>query len=198
MLPVTEAKEHTMKSPSTTKRIIYSALAGIGVTAGGAGLASAATSQSPPPATSQLSPQANTDSPEPGDTADVAGNDAEDPSYQSSITVPETPDIPGASDGEQGEAAKLAPLAKVTPEQATAAATAKVPGSAGAVQLEDENGNVVYGVEVTTPDGKTVDVKVDAGTGAVVHQESDSGNDNEAGNDSGEVDAETNDDSTTK
>lgn len=97
------------------------------------------------------------------------------------MTVAQTPDTANGSDNESADSAKLTPLAKVTPEQASAAATAKVPGTAGKVELEDENGNVVYGVEVTAADGTKSDVKVDAGNGAVLSQESD----NDTGGDTG-------------
>ena len=87
------------------------------------------------------------------------------------MTVPQSPDTAGSAANEATDTATLAPLAKVTPDQASAAATAKVPGTAGKVQLEDENGNVVYGVEVTSASGSRTDVKVDAGNGTVLHQE---------------------------
>ena len=59
---------------------------------------------------------------------------------------------------------------QISVEQAKQAALAAVPGTVLSAQLEDENGNVVYGVEVTTASG-TVDVKVDAGTAKVLSQE---------------------------
>src|SRR5882672_10851228 len=88
--------------------------------------------------------------------------------------------------GEKGEAAedraegaesgRLKSLARITPEQASAAALAQVPGTVKKVELENENGNVVYGVEIKTADGES-DVKVDAGDGRVLHVEKD-GEDN--------------------
>jgi hypothetical protein len=87
--------------------------------------------------------------------------------YTSSITV--------ANSGSESEAddAALAGLAKITPDQAKAAALAAVPGTAGKVELEDEDGNVVFGVEVTTASGSKMDVKVDAGNGKVLAQQAD-------------------------
>jgi hypothetical protein len=41
------------------------------------------------------------------------------------------------------------------------------------VELENEDGNIVFGVEVTRPDGTKLDVKVDAGTGKVLASEPD-------------------------
>lgn len=67
---------------------------------------------------------------------------------------------------EADEAAALAPLATITSDQAVAAAQAQVPGQVQQVELDNENGSLVYSVEI---DGK--DVKVDAGTGTVLHVE---------------------------
>jgi hypothetical protein len=79
--------------------------------------------------------------------------------------------------GEQDDAAEQAALqakAKITADQAKAAALAKYPGATvNKVELEDENGKVVYGVKLTDSSGKQWDVKVDAGNGAVVSSESD-------------------------
>jgi uncharacterized membrane protein YkoI len=47
------------------------------------------------------------------------------------------------------------------------------------VELEDEDGVVVYGVHVVTKDGKSYDVKVNAKTEKVVKAESDDENDND-------------------
>jgi len=69
-----------------------------------------------------------------------------------------------------------APTPVSTPEQASAAALAQVPGTVKKVELENEDGNVVYGVEIKTANGES-DVKVDAGDGRVLHVEKD-GEDN--------------------
>lgn len=91
-----------------------------------------------------------------------------EPSYQSSITV--------------AEGARVDGLAKITPEAAAAAAANATNGTAGKVELENENGNVVYGVEITQPDGTKLDVKVDAGNGSVLAKEAD----NDGGGESGD------------
>lgn len=87
-----------------------------------------------------------------------------------------------AKEGEKGEEAedkaegaeseRLKSLARITPEQASAAALAQAPGTVKKVELENEEGNVVYGVEIKTADGES-DVKVDAGDGRVLHVEKD-------------------------
>jgi uncharacterized membrane protein YkoI len=73
---------------------------------------------------------------------------------------------------EGAESERLKSLARITPEQARDAALAQVPGTAKKVELENEDGNVVYGVEIKTARGES-DVKVDAGDGRVLHVEHD-------------------------
>lgn len=116
--------------------------------------------------------QADTDAVEdecgPQDEADAGegdGDDSQDPQLNGSIRVDESK-YDGLSETE--ESAALASLATITPEQAIAAAQAEVPGASQKVELDNENGSLVYSVEIG---GK--DVKVDAGTGAVLHVESD-------------------------
>lgn len=81
---------------------------------------------------------------------------------------------------EVAESARLQSLATITPEQAKSAGLAQVPGTVKKVELENEDGNVVYGIEIKTADGER-DVKVDAGNGSVLHIEKDDGEDD--GND---------------
>jgi uncharacterized membrane protein YkoI len=73
---------------------------------------------------------------------------------------------------EGGESERLKSLARITPEQAQAAALAQVAGTVKKVELENEDGNVVYGVEIKTADGES-DIKVDAGDGRVLHIDKD-------------------------
>jgi uncharacterized membrane protein YkoI len=73
---------------------------------------------------------------------------------------------------EGGESERLKSLARITPEQAQAAALAQVSGTVKKVELENEDGNVVYGVEIKTANGES-DVKVDAGDGRVLHIDKD-------------------------
>jgi len=122
---------------------------------GGTGVALA---QSDAPA----APQSSTDGAA-GET-----DDSQDPSYTGSIPAPADN---GTEASEADEAASLQGLATITPDEASAAALASVPGTAGAVELDNENGFVVYSVEVTAADGTTIDVKVDAGNGQVLAQD---------------------------
>jgi len=63
---------------------------------------------------------------------------------------------------------------KTTAEQAKAAALARFPGGTiTQVELQDENGSLIWGVELTDVGGKTQDVKVDGNSGQVITVESD-------------------------
>jgi len=80
----------------------------------------------------------------------------QNPGYPCSIKVPKP------------EPADLAALAKITAEQAMAAAQAAYPGSKVLkVELENENGCLVFCVNLSNG----LEVKVDAGTAAVLRRE---------------------------
>lgn len=64
-------------------------------------------------------------------------------------------------------------LATITADEAAAAASGAVPGTVGEVELENENGSVVYSVEITDDTGAEVDVKVDAGDATILDQQAD-------------------------
>ncbi|OKH26583.1 peptidase [Hydrococcus rivularis NIES-593] len=67
---------------------------------------------------------------------------------------------------EQQEDKKLQALAKITAEQAKQAAETSVGAKASSVKLENEDGNLVYAVEIGQKE-----VKVDAGNGKVLYTE---------------------------
>ena len=76
--------------------------------------------------------------------------------------------------------AELAKQAKITEDEAINTALEKVPGTVNEVELEDENGTMVYEIEVLSTDGTEQEVKVDAQTGEVIKVEAnDEGNDDE-------------------
>lgn len=128
--------------PKKARRFAYGAVAAVGILAGAAGIASAATGQESP-----------------------------EPTYQSSVTLTEKPGAPEQSDA--AEAAQLQSLAKITEAEAHKAATSAVAGEVIESELDDEDGNVVYEVEVKAADGKVTEVIIDAGNGKVLHQEVD-------------------------
>ncbi len=92
--------------------------------------------------------------------------DIQEPLYTSSITVPES------SLSEEQESSELAKYATISEKPAETVALQLVPGELGKIGLENENGNVVYSVEIMTSTGIT-DVKVDAGNGHVLCIEND-------------------------
>jgi uncharacterized membrane protein YkoI len=68
-------------------------------------------------------------------------------------------------------------MAKISMDQAVERALASVQGQILKTELEDENGFLVYGIEVVSADKSVVDVKVDAGTGKVLAMEKDKADD---------------------
>lgn len=125
--------------------------------------------------------------PPPTAPADGDQDERQDPRYDASITVPAGAD----TENEADEAASLAGLATITADQARDSALAKFPGATVVkVELENENGALVYGVELTDASGKGQDVKVDAGNGSVLHVDSDGPDDDAEG---GESDDEADD-----
>lgn len=130
---------------------------GLGV--GAVGLASAATSPSPP---SSSAPATGSDQP---------GAEQDDDVLNGSVQVPEREEADDAAD-DATEQAELQKVAKVTAEQAEQAALAVVPGTVSDIELENEDGSVVYEVEITA-NGTTTEVEVDAGNAKVLAQEAD-------------------------
>ncbi|QGP93981.1 Peptidase propeptide and YPEB domain protein [Neomoorella glycerini] len=125
----------------------------------------------------------------PVSTAPATGHqqtpDNQQPAYNASIKVanPQNDTDTEVNDAneKQGEAAESQALqakAKITADAAKDAALKAVPGTVKKVSLDNENGNLVYSVEVQTAGG-IVDVKVDAGNGQVLAR--DNGRDGEKG-----------------
>ncbi|KYH33261.1 PepSY domain-containing protein [Neomoorella mulderi] len=109
------------------------------------------------------------------------------PAYNASIKVANPQNDNGTEVNEatekQNEAAESQALqarAKITADAAKSAALKAVPGTVKKVALDNENGNLVYSVEIQAASG-SIDVKVDAGNGQVLTQDRDSGQDNEKG-----------------
>jgi uncharacterized membrane protein YkoI len=139
---------------SRTKRLVAVGATAVGATLGLAGIVGFTNADAPK---QPVSAQADGKS----------GDQTQDPSYKSSVTAPEQ-----NGQNEAGESAALQSMAKITPDQARDAALAAVPGTADKVELDNENGNVVYSVQITDANGAKTDVKVDAGNGSVLHQDS--------------------------
>ena len=84
--------------------------------------------------------------------------------------APDTAEAQGGEEAKSADGQEAAPSGTpaITAEQAQAAALAAHPGTVVKTELDDENGQLIYSVEL---DGG-VDVKVDAMTGAVLGTES--------------------------
>ena len=87
-------------------------------------------------------------------------DDDRDDSYKGTVSAP---DRSGSS---------LQELAKVDRAVAEQAALKAVPGTVHETELErSDDGYVVYDIEVAGDDGKTHEIKVDAGNGEILHQD---------------------------
>ncbi len=101
---------------------------------------------------------------ETNDTEEQSGNDTDN--IEEQCGDQNAPDEQAAESKEDTETAPVGTPA-ITADQAQTAALVVHPGTVHAVELDDENGKLVYGVEFEGG----VDVKVDAMTGEVVGTE---------------------------
>jgi len=133
---------------------IAGAIVGISLLVAGMG-ANAALAQNPTP---PAPPAAVQQEAGPDDQVQV-------PSYAGSIVVDQA-QYEGMSEAD--EAAALQKMATISADQAKAAAEAANQGATAVkVELDNENGVLVYSVELSNG----LDVKVDAGNGAILHSE---------------------------
>ena len=84
--------------------------------------------------------------------------------------------------------AEFPSLAKIVPGQADQAALVAVPGKILKTELENENGFLVYGIEVVTADRNIVGVTIDAGSGKILAMNQDKVDDE--GHESGNLDTD--------
>ncbi len=90
----------------------------------------------------------------------TTGDDEGDDSYKGSISAP------------AHNEASLQKLAKIDQAAGEQAALKAVPGTVHETELEtSDNSYVVYDIEVAGDDGKSHEVKVDAGNGEILHQD---------------------------
>jgi uncharacterized membrane protein YkoI len=109
---------------------------------------------------------------------EAAGTEVADATEAAGTEVADATEAKKAPEvADPNEQANLQKAAKITQQQASDAALKQVSGTVKKVELEDENGVVVYGVEIVDANGKSFDVKVDAATGNVT--KADSGDNNE-------------------
>lgn len=166
-----------MKTSPKKAGIVAAAVSGALLIGGGA-LAFADTGTPTPGSTSTISsPQEN------GDTgAETKGENTEpgETVFTGTIKAPAETNETEAADGspeekaqEKAETDALAKLATVTGQEAAKAATDLVPGTVSSIELDDEDGFVVWEVDITQADGTTVEVLVDAGNASILAQETD-------------------------
>jgi uncharacterized membrane protein YkoI len=108
----------------------------------------------------------------------------QEPSYKGSIQAPADKEEQNEAAEEQQEAQEaqqLQSLAKIDQKAAEQAALQEVPGTVKDAELGNENGYVVWEVEVASNDGTLYEVKVDAGNGQVLHQETEDDEGSEQG-----------------
>ncbi len=79
----------------------------------------------------------------------------------------------GSIQTKNDDEAGFAGMAKISLDSAINAALQAVPGKVLKAELENENGYLVYGVEIAKADRQIADVKVDAGSGKVLKIEAD-------------------------
>ena len=160
-------KENDMKSP-VKKTIVTGAIVAV-LALSGAGAAVAATTLSAPAGASDT---AEHDSSFVGSVkAPAETKDANEAAEGPEDAATEAADDAAEKADDAAEAAALTALAKITPDQASAAASKAVAGKAGIATLDEENGFVVYEVDVTAADGTITEVTIDAGNGSVLAQE---------------------------
>src|SRR5215210_1201659 len=110
-----------------------------------------------------------------GGGAAVAAQQGALPGQEDDPNITGTVPAPGGNEGSEGqdnEAAteneaggQLEGLARIDRAAAEKAALGAVPGDVKETELENENGFVVYGVEIQGKDGRLHEVVVDAGNG---------------------------------
>jgi uncharacterized membrane protein YkoI len=102
----------------------------------------------------------------PSQPAKLKATETQEPTYTGSVQAPKDT---GNEKSEAAESAALASLAKISEADARNAALAKFPGATiQKAALEDENGSVVWAVELTDAKKAAQEVKVDAGNGTIL------------------------------
>jgi uncharacterized membrane protein YkoI len=129
-------------------------------------IGSTALAETPPPsAKPSTSPPQAPQTPKTEKTEKPGASQTQEPSFTGSIQAPKGAD----GENEAAETAALAAVAKISEADARNAALAKFPGAAiQKASLGDENGSVVWEIELTDANKAPQEVKVDAGNGAIL------------------------------
>ncbi len=118
-----------------------------------------------------------------------AKHEEQDPNIKGSIAAPPENEAVEGQENEAAESKQLEGLAKIDQAAAEKAALDAVPGTVKGTELGNENGFVVWEVEVQASDGTLQEVKVDAGNGQILAQEAedDEGSEANEGSEAGEA-----------
>ena len=103
----------------------------------------------------------------------AAQKQEQEPSFNGSVAAPPETEANDATENpgdDAAEAKRLEELAIIDQAAAEKAALGAVPGKVQQTELDNENGSVVYSVEIMGQDGKLREVVVDAGDGKVLAQ----------------------------
>ncbi len=154
-----------MKTPKNKKAVVATIVVAGGLLLGGASVANAVTSEADEPTQElpavQIAPAAQT-APESEDILEI--DEVEDGVEHDN----ESPEEEAAEEAAEQELLNSFPI---TPEQATVAALAVVPGTVEEVELEDDHGSTpVFEVEVIDAAGQEITVTVDPTSGQVIDQ----------------------------
>jgi uncharacterized membrane protein YkoI len=110
-----------------------------------------------------------------GGGAAVAAEQGALPGQVEDPNITGTVSAPGGNEGAEGHEneadGQLEGLARIDRAAAEKAALGAVPGEVKETELENENGFVVYGVEIQGKDGRLHEVNVDAGNGKILARE---------------------------
>ena len=158
--------------PYLTRRTLAIAGATVAVLAGAGGTVAAAAGSSAPADTTVDAQQADGETADGNDGGAGSAQEQQDASYTGSVPAPaEQADGQEGSGSDSQEQAALQGLATVNQAQAEKAATDAVPGTVSKTDLGNENGFVVYNVEITGADGTVTEVAIDAGNASVLAQQ---------------------------
>ncbi len=167
-----------MKTNKKKAGIVAAAVSGVLLIGGGALAFADTPAPSPGDTTTVSSSQVKDDT---GTEKEGTGTERGETAFTGTIKAPaeaesETEAADGSSEEkaqDQAETDALAKLATVTEQEATKAATDLVPGTISSIELDDEDGFVVWEVDITQADGTMVEVLVDAGNASILAQEMD-------------------------
>ena len=118
----------------------------------------------------------------PAETTGTEGakQEEQDPNIEGSIAALAENEAVEDQENEAVESKQLEGLAKIDQAAAEKAALDAVPGTVRDAELGNENGFVVWEVEVQASDGTLQEVKVDAGNGQILAQEAENDEGSEA------------------